>query len=530
LAIGTNSANGEDQRWPRWLSGALVVLLLLGCGWRAGRYFMQFPIWGDEAHIALNVMDRDFAQLTQPLRMLQAAPLLFLWAERAVYETCGASELALRAVALVAGVLALLLFVRLARALLPPAAAVLAVGILAVSYYPVRHSCEVKAYALDLFVAVGLLNLAVSWLQDRERLLPLLALALLTPLGLGLSYPAVFVAGAISLVLLPAVWTQPGWHAKAAFVFYNATMISAFLLYFTVASAGQFESTRGNWTAMYASCFPPAHPVELVRWLVSTHTGTMLAYPVGAHSGGSTLTTLLCGLGIACLVRQRRLAVLGLYLLPFGLTLVAAILHRYPYGGSARYEQHLAPAICLLAALGLASALHWLARTPWRARCLTGTALAVLALIGMVGLARDVWKPHKTAGDREARAFFEQLGTEAGLDDQIVVMTVRDSVGPNLEWYLRQLGPRVRWDGAVDWERVGSGQSQLWALYFRWAEPTPAELDAMQSQAGQPLTLVRHEDRQMQMGWHWSQNTRERCQLYLWRCAPPPALVRGEPR
>ena len=528
MANGTISADPADQGWPRWLTIGVAILLVLGIGWRASRYFMQFPIWGDEAHIALNVIDRDFAQLTQPLRYVQAAPVLFLWAERAVYQALGASELSLRLVSFVAGLLGLLLFVRLARALLPPLPAALAVGILAVSYYPVRHSCEVKSYGVDLFVTAALLTLTVTWLQRRERLWPLLALGLFVPLAVGVSYPSVFIAGAISLVLLPAVWRHPGWQAKSLYVFYNATMLGAFVLTFHLASAGQFESARDNWTNLYPGCFPPAHPVELARWLVSVHTGTMMAYPAGGHSGGSTLTALLCLIGVAYLVQRRQYAFLTLCLVPFGLTLLASTMHRYPYGGSARYEQHLAPAICLLAALGTASVIGWLARSPLAERRATLGAMAVLLFLGGAGLARDVWKPHKTEGDREVREFFQALGAEAGPDDQIVVMTTRDTVGPNLEWYLRQIGGRVQWDGQVDWDRVGSGRTQLWTLYFRFADPTPTELDAMQVHAGRPLTLVRHEERLMQMGWSWSVNTRERCQLYQWRCAPPPALVRSE--
>ena len=42
---------------------------------------------------------------------------------------------------------------------------------------------------------------------------------------------------------------------------------------------------------------------------------------------------------------------------PFVLTLIAAALRLYPYGGSARVAQHLAPPICLLAGMGIASLL-----------------------------------------------------------------------------------------------------------------------------------------------------------------------------
>ena len=44
-----------------------------------------------------------------------------------------------------------------------------------------------------------------------------------------------------------------------------------------------------------------------------------------------------------------------LLLTPFVLTFLAALAGKYPYGGSARIAQHLAPSLCLLAGTGAAS-------------------------------------------------------------------------------------------------------------------------------------------------------------------------------
>src|SRR6516164_351060 len=95
--------------------------------------------------------------------------------------------------------------------------------------------------------------------------------------------------------------------------------------------------------------------------VVAVHTGNMFAYPVGRRHGGCTIIFLLCVAGAAEFFRQRRFVVLTLLLAPFAFTLVAAALRRYRYGGSARIAQHLAPAICLLAASGIAAVL----RLPW---------------------------------------------------------------------------------------------------------------------------------------------------------------------
>src|SRR5262249_26478244 len=71
---GLASRAAARKRW-------LLVLLALGVAQRLFRYLLRFPVWGDEAFLCLNLMDRDFPGLTRALRFDQVAPLLFLWSE-----------------------------------------------------------------------------------------------------------------------------------------------------------------------------------------------------------------------------------------------------------------------------------------------------------------------------------------------------------------------------------------------------------------------------------------------------------------
>ena len=75
----------------------------------------------------------------------------------------------------------------------------------------------------------------------------------------------------------------------------------------------------------------------------------MLAYPYGGNNFGSTLTTILVVAGCIRMARRRaRRPLLFLLLGPLPVALVAAALHRYPYGTSARVMLYMAPAFCLL--------------------------------------------------------------------------------------------------------------------------------------------------------------------------------------
>jgi hypothetical protein len=466
-----------------------VALIALGIAWRTVRYVFQFPIWGDEAFVCLNLLDRDYSELMQPLRFNQVAPLLFLWIESTACRMLGNSEQALRVLPFLAGIGSLVLFWRLARLTLAPRAAVLATGILAVAYYPVRHSCEVKPYAFDLLIASAILLLGVTWLREPgRRLWPAILIGII-PFGLGFSYPAVFVAGAVSVVVLPGVWRQPRFTAKLLYLALNLLIALSFLCYYWFAGVGQHASMDKEY---WERSFPPPDGFGLVAWLWQVHTGNMFAYPVGGHHGASTLTFLLCVLGLVGVCRQRRWQLLGLIGLPFLLTLLAAAVHRYPYGGSARVAQHLAPAICLLAGTGLTVLVGSSPPLILRSRCTIAICCA-LALMGLGGLVRDVRKPYKSEDDQFVRQAVTDLLRESGREDQIMVMDPKSRVGPTFEWYLRLAGERISWNGRVDWERLGRSR-ELWCLYFDW------EHAAEEPARKRPPTLVDFCERYLRLG------------------------------
>ena len=146
----------DQNRWgrpKRLLLCFVVAFIFLGISLRLLRLGLNFPLWGDEAFVALNFFDSDFTSLTKPLRHYQIAPLGFLWLEKAVVSLCGTSEFTLRITPYLAGVFALLVSFKSAQNITPPKTALLALAIIAVSYYPIRHSCEVKPYAFDFPLA-----------------------------------------------------------------------------------------------------------------------------------------------------------------------------------------------------------------------------------------------------------------------------------------------------------------------------------------------------------------------------------------
>jgi hypothetical protein len=138
-----------------------------------------------------------------------------------------------------------------------------------------------------------------------------------------------------------------------------------------------------------------------------------------------------------------------LFLLPFALTLIAAAMHRYPYGGSARIAQHLGPAICLWAGLGAAWLIERL-RDEKRRHLAVVMVFGLLAAVGIVGIVHDFLRPSKTPGDARARARVREWTSPAEETRAFVVWEPMMDVAPNFQWYLRCSGREIVWNGRED--------------------------------------------------------------------------------
>ena len=444
----------RPDRRGRWVSAFVLLGLLARCV----RYGLHFPLWEDECFLCVNFLGAgfegtaSFQSLTGPLRYRQVAPPLFLFAELAAVKAFGFGEWPLRLVPLVCSVASLLLFTRLAGRLLTGRAATLAVGLYAVAYPGIRYAAEAKPYASDGLVALVLLSLAVQWFQTgRTRWL--WVAAAFAPVAIGLSYPAAFVLGGVSLAVLAELWRRRGDEEvktptgpAAAWAAFNAATAAAFGALLLTAAKAQADNDLDFMQTYWSEDFPPlAEPWRLPGWLAAAHTSELLAWPMGGARGASVLTAILVAAGLPWLFRGPRAAGMrptgraswflpALLLGPFAVHLVAAALHRYPYGGHVKFSMHLGPAICLLAGAGGAALSAGVARlTTARPRFeprLAAVLLCGVAAVALGGIARDVAAPHKNPADARQRSFARWFFRDAALEGPVELVTGADGGEP----------------------------------------------------------------------------------------------------
>ncbi|MBA4186527.1 MAG: hypothetical protein C0467_00770 [Planctomycetaceae bacterium] len=484
--------------YVRQLRRMTTWLIALGLCARLFRYLLSGSIWNDEAAVALNIIRRDFEGLTHALDEMQVAPIFFLWAERAVLLVLGSSEHAMRFVPCLFGLGGLIVFWDFARRVVPPPAAAFAIGIMAVARWPVMMSSTIKPYTADMFCSTLLMALAVRWRQQPDRLWPLVALAAVVPFTLGMSYPTVFVAGSVSVYLLPAVWRCPDRRVTALFAGYNVMMLAAFAVVFSLVlrqgadpqAAALKEFMRTYWK----HGFPPGGVPDFIWWSVKIHTGRLMSYPWGDGNGGSTLTCLLFLTGVWSCVRSDNRYILLLCLTPFALNFVAAALGQYPYGACTRLSMHLAPSICLLIGCGISRILETVSSLERRLRWTRGV-FVVLGLFGIAEMVADAVKPHREFYGRWMQRMTLDLERQLEPGDEIAFRCPIPKQRETLDWYMARFGERVSWHGPTV---THPDTLRVWLIVITVQEPAEQIETKFRSTLGQEWVSVSRTEHQIQ--------------------------------
>ncbi len=356
---------------------AVALILLIGALLRLWQYGANSSLWLDEAALARNIVDRSSLELLAPLDYDQMAPVGFLLAQKVVVTLAGPSEYSLRLIPITCGIASLLLFLALARAVLPTMAAVYALGLFSFGQPFVYFSAQVKQYAVDVAAALVALLIVVrlcSTTTGRQRL----AIGLAGVLIPWISQPAMLVLAGAALGLgAHALLTRHAGTIRALWPILVAWATSA-------AASGLYAlrtvspSTRDYLHSFWREGFMPLSPWAQVRWLWGTSNDVFSAFgpAVFPSNGGlgyvwSQLFVLAAVVGFVQLARTRREVALIL-LGPIVLALAGSLLRLYPLSG--RLLLFLVPVLLLAAAAGAHAVVGWSVR---QAR-VAGAALALV--------------------------------------------------------------------------------------------------------------------------------------------------------
>lgn len=415
--------------WKRLTDARFLTLFLVAAGLvlRVWHYAADHTVWYDEAVLLVNVMEKNFAGLLGPLHHAVAAPPLFVWLLKLLHLTVGDVTYAWRAVPFVFSVAGLLLTVPLAHRVLDPPAAVLAVGLIAVSDAAVWLGCCIKPYAGDAAIATGLL-LYLRTTEGWPAAKRLLVLAAATPVLISFSYTSMFTIGAVLLSLVPAAW-KGGWKGWLAWGVASAVVTGTLaVLYFGPMKAQRDPNLFHEWRFHFPNY---DEPLSIPLWLGKAVLGV---FQESCNPSGAVLG-LLAPLGVWELWKSGRKEIVTACVGTFVLALAAAAVKAYPFGQH-RLSFFLAPAAILLGCAGVQVIIR---RLRW-----PGVVVAVLLFVVADGLAlyhlADPWHQPDAKGVREYVREHRQPG-DVILSDDALESTREEVRGTYLYFFPGQLKP-----------------------------------------------------------------------------------------
>ena len=185
-----------------WDKITVVLLLVIGVLLRLRQYLTGRSLWADEAMLALNIVERDFAGMFRPLDYDQGAPIGFLLVEKLFHSLLGKHEFVLRLLPLLAGLASLWLFYLLLKRMVGRTGLLVALGLFAFNPRLIYYSSEVKQYIVDVVVTLILLLVAAPVFRASVRQKDFIRLAVAGLVALWFSHPALFVLAGIGLALL----------------------------------------------------------------------------------------------------------------------------------------------------------------------------------------------------------------------------------------------------------------------------------------------------------------------------------------
>jgi hypothetical protein len=351
-------------RGPEALLWGLVVL---GGLLRIVRYADNRSFWLDESMLGLNLLDRSAAGLRSTLDFVQSAPYGFLLLQKGVIDALGDSELALRMVPLVASLAALVLFALIARRLLAPTAAVLAVAMMVFGEPFLYQSSEAKPYSTDVLVSLVVvwLTLRVDTAAPRRAFLTsVLLLGVASALGVWFSYPSVFVVASAIGALLLRLALERRLERAAGVLVVGGTIAATFLF--------SFSASADSISTVNARVFAGSPSLASEAWTTSRLAWYSFSDPGGFWDPVRWIVVLCLAVGLVSFARHaldRVVLLAG----PAALAVGAALMSKYPLGG--RFSLFFAPLIFVIVARGA-----WALWSRWRWR----VAIAVPIVLALV--------------------------------------------------------------------------------------------------------------------------------------------------
>ena len=297
--------------------------------------------------LALNIVNRSFSELFQPLSYDQGAPIGFLLIEKLAIQAFGNYEYVLRLFPLLSGIASLVLFYYVAKRTIDSKFVPLALALFAISEPLIYYSSEVKQYSSDVAIGLLLLWAIADVRSNRLKVSKIVLLGVLGATAIWFSHPAVFILAGIGSTLTLFSLVKKDWAriARLSIAYVPWALSFLALYYVSLSNLADNEGLLRFWSSGFAP-FPPTSFSD-IKWFVDTFF-EVFEFPGGIVLTGLAAMAFLIGCFYTFLKDKE---VFLLLTSPLLFTLLASALNMYPFSG--RLLLFIVPLLLLLVAEGV---------------------------------------------------------------------------------------------------------------------------------------------------------------------------------
>jgi len=153
----------DEKVIKRILNILVLAVLALGVYMRVHQFLLGRSLWEDEAHFALNFLNRSYLGLLKPLDYVQAGPVLYLLTVKTFTLIFGYNEYAFRALPFILSLVTLPLIYYIIKELTKSSvAALMGLFLFSVNLAVIYFSSELKPYGVDVCLYLVMVFLATT--------------------------------------------------------------------------------------------------------------------------------------------------------------------------------------------------------------------------------------------------------------------------------------------------------------------------------------------------------------------------------
>ena len=308
-----------------WENILPMLIVLTGSLLRLRQYLTGRSLWLDEAMLALNIVNRNYSELFQPLDYDQGAPIGFMLVEKTFNLIFGRNEFSLRLFPLLIGLASLWMFYLLLKRSTSGAGFWVALTLFAFNPRLIYYSSEVKQYIADVAVTIILLFCAQPLFQQASRR-AFVTLAVAGSFALWFSHPSLFVLAGIGLALFIIYFQKRDFATLRSIIGVGSLWLInlAFLYSLTLSELRSNSYMRAYWQ----DAFAPSPPWSDWTWYLIAFQQNMDTQFGFSPTAASLIFILMLAGWIVLFIQKRALAITLAGILFF--SLLASSLSLYP--------------------------------------------------------------------------------------------------------------------------------------------------------------------------------------------------------